>query len=96
MIIGANADYYRDIYTNKFISSASLASLFYIGNNDFKIYLEIEGNMVENNEPEWLFNSGLEVKAYENIWAEFTAGIQSNLLPNQSSLVTNFKLKYGI
>lgn len=95
-LFGANANSEKDLVSNKFQSSGSLASRFYAGTNNYKVYFQIEGTLVENSKSKWLFNSGLEIKVQENIWAEFTAGIENSNQLSQSSLVTDFKLKYGL
>lgn len=95
-LFGANASSEKDLVTNKFQSSGSIASRFYAGTNNYKVYFQIEGTLVENSKSRWLFNSGFEIKVQENIWAEFTAGIENRNQLSQSSLVTDFKLKYEL
>ena len=95
-LIGANAGSEKDLLTNKFQSSGSIVSRFYVGLNNYKVFFQIEGALVENSKSKWLFNLGLEMRVAENLWAEFTAGIVNNDKSGESSFVTDFKLKFGI
>lgn len=95
-LIGVNANSERNMLANRFKTSGSIAARFYAGTNNYKIYVQFEGSLIEESKTQWMFNSGLELKIQENIWAEFTAGILNNDMPNSGSLVTDFKLKYGI
>lgn len=86
----------KDLTTNKFQSSGSIATRLYLGTNEYKVYLQAEGTMVEESKSNWLLNSGFELRVQENLWAEFTAGIENNNQINENMVVTGFKLKYGL
>jgi hypothetical protein len=93
-LVGANVNYGKDT-TSSFKTSFNIISRLYIGTNAYKAFLEAQGTTKENEKSKWLLNSGFEIRIQEAIWAEFTAGIESSALKN-SSLVTDFKLKYGL
>lgn len=95
-LFGAYGNYEKDLMLDKFIGSGSIGMRFYAGTNRMKIYLETQGTIIQNKNPEWLMSSGLELKIYENIWADFTAGLKTGNESNNGVLVTDFKLKYGI
>jgi hypothetical protein len=95
ILTGANADYRRNIGENKYKGRGSIAARMYAGSNNYKIYAEMQSTFIDSKKPEWLFNSGLEMRIEENLWMEFTAGLEKNE-SSSNSLVTDFKLKYGI
>lgn len=95
-LFGAYGNYEKDIIQDEFIGSGSLGMRFYAGTNSMKIYLETQGSVIQDKNPEWLLNSGLELKIQNNIWAEFTAGLKTGNESENGKLVTDFKLKYGI
>ncbi len=95
-LFGAYGNYEKDLMLDKFIGSGSIGMRFYAGTNRMKIYLETQGTIIQDKNPEWLMSSGLELKIYENIWADFTAGLKTGNESNNGVLVTDFKLKYGI
>lgn len=96
LVIGANACYEKDLLTNKFKSAGSLAARFYAGTNNYKVFMQFEGTMVEENKSNWLLDSGLEFRVEDKLWAEFSAGIQEDKQLGESVLKTAFKLKYEL
>lgn len=95
ILAGANADYSKNIGENKYKGQGSIALRLYAGSNNYKVYAETQSTFIDSKKPEWLFNSGLEMRIEENLWMEFSAGFEKNEL-SSNSLVTDFKLKYGI
>jgi len=95
-LFGLNISTEKVPATNKFRASGSIASRFYMGTNDYKIYMELEASLMEESKADYFVNSGFELKVQDHLWAEFTAGIKQDNLINQSLLVTDFKLKYGL
>lgn len=96
LLLGMNGNYERSDTSNEFKSSFSISSRVYIGSNKYKVHLEIQGSIIEKDKSVWLIDSGFEMRIEENIWAEFTAGIESSESFQESLIVTDFKFKYGL
>ena len=95
-LFGAFGNYEKNFSLNKYLVSGSLGLRLYIGTNAMKFYLETQGSVIQDKNPEWLFNSGFELRVQDNIWAEFTVGLKKGNEAEKGSLVTDFKLNYGI
>jgi predicted nucleotidyltransferase len=94
-LLGIYGNYEKPPDRDKYESSGSLIARLYAGTNRYKIFMEGQGTLIDDQKPEWLFNSGLELKVDENLWIDLTAGIETNG-QQESVLVTGFKFKFGL
>lgn len=94
-LLGIYGNYEKISDKDKCESSGSLMARLYAGNNRYKIYMQGQATLIDDQKPQWLFDSGLELKVDENLWIDLTAGIE--FAGNKESvLVTGFKFKFGL
>ena len=94
-LLGIYGNYEKISNTDKYESSGSLIARLYAGNNKFKLFAEAQATLIDDQKPKWLFDSGIELKAAENLWIDLTAGIEVNG-QQETVLVTGFKFKFGL
>lgn len=94
-LLGVYGNYEKRPDSDKYESSGSLMARLYAGNNRFKLFAEAQATLIDDQKPKWLIDSGLELKAAENLWIDLTAGIE--ITGQQDAvLVTGFKFKFGL
>jgi hypothetical protein len=94
-LLGVYGNYEKLAPRDKYESSGSLIARLYAGNNQFKLFMEAQATLIDDQKPKWLFDSGLELKAAENLWIDLTAGIEVTG-QQDAVLVTGFKFKFGM
>lgn len=95
LLLGANAG--TSMINDNFYWHVSMPARLYVGTNDFKGLAEIQYLYKQQfNYSKWVAQLGCEYKLHDNIWLNFTAGIEKDFKNNSSSLVSDFKIIYGI
>lgn len=96
LFVGANFSYSKNVATDSAFSSVfTVGTRFYVGSNYYKGYAIAEGQ-AKKNDSRFTLGIGIEIKIYDSIWADYTAGIQASELTHSSHTLSSFRLKYGL
>ena len=77
-------------YTSQFKGAAR----FYIGTNTIKTYLEAQASLVDKANA-LLLTGGAEIRLYDGLWLELSAGADVSEVNNATNLVSSFRVKFG-
>ena len=92
LLMGAQLGIERETPDDDFKQEIVLALRGYVGSNHHKVFLEMQDALQEGGKPDFLFNTGAEVRVSNWIWATFSLGAQRIGADDTFSTVTSFKL----
>jgi hypothetical protein len=93
--LGLYGNYEKLPDKEKYKSSGSVVARLYAGNNRYKIFIDAQATLIDDQKPRWLIDSGLELKSSEILWIDLSAGLEVTG-QNDATLVTGFNLKFGL
>jgi hypothetical protein len=94
-LLGGNAG--CRMQSNKVFWNVSIPARVYIGSNDLKGLVEFQYQYKQQfSINSYVARLGCEYRLYDNIWLNFSAGVDKNMTNNTSCLVSDFKIVYGI
>lgn len=99
-VAGFNAALENNLVTDSLNFFLNIYDRFYIGSNYYKGFAEVQyssrdKNLVKDSLGKLSLSLGGELKIFDGIWAEFSAGVSSNF-EDRAAIISNFRLKYGI
>ena len=68
----------------------------YVDSNHLKFFAEWQGDVQAGRSPEWLFNSGGEIRPGIGGWVTFSAGLERDAETHDYRFVSDFKWSFGL